>query len=407
MNITKISPIFQGTYKESGSELSATEWNNLTEAVTSVQNKVNEVIDSTGSNENNVPNANDSHISMNAKGNLEIVTTESDTVNGKGGKINIEPYSDLQIKPGDDITLYSHHRVGKEDEVSVKVMNGADSDYPVKLQLNTSEILLTTKDKSGDNAEVMDVTVNSNKNTRGYLKVRARAIDLRCEDHGGIAIQPKGADKDGNINKIKFEHGGGDGLEFGTFNTEHTSIFTDDYRFNKKGKIRLAVRYEEPSDKIDESDSTTNKKYIKNTAAGRAKITNTDLNFNIVSTDDDYPVDSFNATNWRAEDDFYDFVDDDSKFTSWEDLVNVANGEFGEIEAGIKVQQKYTKKGKTKNCDIISVIGVNNHESNNFIVENITIEPKHTATIASCSILDIIKLVNYMKDNNQGPWSND
>ena len=51
----------------------------------------------------------------------------------------------------------------------------------------------------------------------GYLKLRANAIDLRCEDHGGIAIQPKGYDGDGNMNKIKFEHGGGDGLEFGTF----------------------------------------------------------------------------------------------------------------------------------------------------------------------------------------------
>jgi hypothetical protein len=34
----------------------------------------------------------------------------------------------------------------------------------------------------------MNITVNSAKNTRGYLKVRAQAIDLRCEDHGGIAL---------------------------------------------------------------------------------------------------------------------------------------------------------------------------------------------------------------------------
>jgi len=38
-------------------------------------------------------------------------------------------------------------------------------------------------------------------------------------------------------------------------------------------------------------------------------------------------------------------------------------------------------------------------------VEGITIEPGQTAEVASCSILDMIKLVNYMKNNNSGPWA--
>jgi hypothetical protein len=51
------------------------------------------------------------------------------------------------------------------------------------------------------------------------------------------------------------------------------------------------------------------------------------------------------------------------------------------------------------------VIGVNNHASNNLTVEGVTIAPGESNTITQCSILDIIKLVNYMKTNNQGPWA--
>ena len=165
----------------------------------------------------------------------------------------------------------------------MKIHNG--NKKPVKLQVNVGEITLTTKDKVGDNSNVLDVNINSAKNTKGYLKVRAQAIDLRCEDHGGIAIQPKGTDSQGHMNKIKFEHGGGDGLEFGTFNTEHTSLFTGDYRFNKDGVIKLATRTTVASDKVDANDPTTAYKYVK------------------------------------AADDFYDNIDANDPTCTWEDIV--------------------------------------------------------------------------------------
>ena len=59
------------------------------------------------------------------------------------------------------------------------------------------------------------------------------------------------------MNKIKFEHGGGDGLEFGTFNTEKTSIFTDEYRFNREGIWKMATREKEASGKtiLDEREN--------------------------------------------------------------------------------------------------------------------------------------------------------
>lgn len=284
------------TNKSNGSTLSAEEWNNLAA-------DVNE-LGAGGGNTGNTGGSTDSHMYFDATGkhNLNIVTTAEDQYQDgnktKGGKINIEPISDLQIKPGDDITLCSHHR---EDptEVSMKVLDGSDN--PVKLQVNTANIVLTTKDKGKtkekdengddtstalyDDPNVLNITVNSAKNTRGYLKVRAQAIDLRCEENGGIALQPKGNDGDGHENKIKFEHGGGDGLEFGTFNTEHTSLFTGDYRFNKDGIIRLATRTTEVSDKADANDATTANKYVK------------------------------------QADDFYDIINVNDPTCTWEDIV--------------------------------------------------------------------------------------
>lgn len=304
--------------------------------------------------------------------------------NRKGGNIS--------LKPGDDIELCSHKRgTGKNTEVAVKVIDGSDN--PVKLQVFAGDITLSTKGKGStkkkdattgadtqellyDDPNVMNVNVTTGTG-KGYLKVRAQAIDLRCEEHGGIALQPKGADNTGttlntivageynsdeaavgyyfdvthgvdfnsadlyqiidpnnrfgartaklsfrdaffhltdiaekditlpytltseevtalnqggyklfvyiteegviqdvpdNIyivkvtrkeNKIKFEHGGGDGLEFGTFNSQRTSIFTDEYRFNQNGTILLSSRIKEQSDKADPDDDTTTYKYQK------------------------------------------------------------------------------------------------------------------------------------------------
>jgi len=241
---------FTYSEKHNGDQLNASEWNSLAQDVDAAVDAINNGIG--GSDPHIVFDSADKH-------NLTIETTLSDQYekNGqmKGGKINIEPISDLQIKPGDDVVICSHHR---EDptEVSVKIHDGNDN--PVKLQVNTANIVLTTKDKNKtkekdengddtstalyDDPTVMNITVNSAKNTRGYLKVRAQAIDLRCEADGGIALQPKGADNKGNENKIKFEHDGGDGAEFGTFNTEKTSIFTDEYRFKEDGRIYAVKR---------------------------------------------------------------------------------------------------------------------------------------------------------------------
>ena len=280
---------------QNGDTLSASAWNALA-------SDVNE-LGAGGSNSSAVG----TYLYMNDKGNLCLETTAENTPAGKKGKLNIESNDDIQLKPGDDIMLYGDHRgEGKTGEVSIKVMDGTGSDdVPAKLQVNCSEITLTTKDKTGDDATVMDINVNSAKNTKGYLKVRAQAIDLRSESHGGIALQPKGVDGDGYENKIKFEHGGGDGLEFGTFNTLHTSLFTNDYRFKKDGVIRLSQRYTTTSDKADPNDATTLNKFQKNNTANNAAIS------------------SDTGKTFNAADDFYDFVETSDPTCTWEDIVTI------------------------------------------------------------------------------------
>ena len=259
--------------KKTGDTLQAQEWNSVVSKVDELVDAANsggsgggsgsgEVIDSSGV------------ISISAKGNVTV---------GSNKNINLEPagsgndatnysgnYGDIALKPGDDIQFCSHHREPKKrDKVVIKNIDGSDN--PVKLEVHAGEITLSTKNKiatkkknattgadttdllfKAENSGVLDVNITTGnildsgatneRDERGYLKVRAQAIDLRCEKHGGIALQPKGYDSDGYMNKIKFEHGGGDGLEFGTFNTQKTSLFTDEYRFNKNGIWKMAVR---------------------------------------------------------------------------------------------------------------------------------------------------------------------
>ena len=296
--------------KHSGDPLSHTEWNNLAQDVDALVTGVNNGTIGGSSQGGTDPHVSFDEVANGGKNNLTIATTAEDQYQDgsktKGGKINIEPISDLQIKPGDDVSLCSHHR---EDptEVSVKVLDGEDN--PVKLQLNAANIVLTTKDKNKtkvkdangddtnealyDDPNVLNVTVNSGKNTRGYLKVRAQAIDLRCEENGGIALQPKGSDGEGHENKIKFEHDGGDGVEFGTFNSEKTSIYTDEYRFKDDGQVYAVTRGAVATQSYKE-DGVTPKKV-------------------------DYPTQS---------DDFKDIITSSTPHASWNSIVNAGKNAY-------------------------------------------------------------------------------
>ena len=468
------------TQKSNGDTLSASEWNNLTSYVNTAVDAINA---GGGSGSAGAIDTN-GVVSVNSKGNTTLSATKH---------VNIEPayvvnggegtYGDVQIKPGDDITLESHHRaLDKRDEITIKTSNGQDgaSKAPVKLQVIAADMTLSSKGKTED-SNVMNVNVTTGSG-KGYLKVRAQAIDLRCEEHGGIALQPKGKDSQNHMNKIKFEHGGGDGLEFGTFNTEKTSIFTDEYRFNREGVWKMATRQTQVSDKADVADDTTALKYVKqaddfydiiaqddeqcrtkdiiktayamNGGKDRhTKITNkgaieiatnptytiaieeapvepatatavSTISTKIAALDSVAAGDVFNegdfttlpvaATVYTNGTQYFSFTEVAAPSIKIESGSELKLGgildfgssfNFGETDNGVEFQYKLTKKNAEKDCGVLKVVGVNNHATNDLTVEGVTIAPGQTGTIAQCSVLDIIKLVNYMKTNNEGPWA--
>lgn len=375
--------------KSNGDTLSAAEWNNLTSYVNTAVDAINagggsgsgSTIDTSGV------------ISVSSKGNVTL---------GSNKNVNVEPawsnneanyagnYGDIAFKPGDDVQFCSHHREpNKRDKIVVKNIDGSDN--PVKFEMHAGEITLSTKNKAltykkdkntgvdtsdkmfkADNAGVMDINIVTGntldsgtvdeRDERGYLKVRAQAIDLRCEKHGGIALQPKGYDGDGYMNKIKFEHGGGDGLEFGTFNAEKTSIFTDEYRFNKDGIWKMAVRETTDSGKdiIDEGTiptgklATAAKKYKKNNAANNAAKAYADMK------------------TYEAADDFYDFVDVEDAQTTTKDIIATANAMNNDFIETALSSKKNLKISASSTYKIIAYTGTTTGSELTFVIEDKT-----------------------------------
>ena len=104
---------------------------------------------------------------------------------------------------------------------------------------------------------------------------------------------------------------------------------------------------------------------------------------------------------------------------------------FGETDEGIKMQYKATKKGKNKQCDVVQVEVYNNsddtitfnktsHKASNSDLlgaaeansdvptfcemGDVSIPAKSSKIVAQASLYDIIRLVDYFKNNQQGPW---
>lgn len=357
--------------KSTGDTLEAQEWNQ-------VVNKVDELVEASNNSGGGTVIDSQGILSVSPKGNVTI---------GSGKNINIEPawdnnvsnyngnYGDVAIKSGDDIQFCSHHREPKKrDKIVVKNIDGSDN--PVKLQLVAGEIDLAVGTKSNpktatrkkdnttgadltntplfkvDEAKVMDLRIltgnildentNDEREERGYLKVRAQAIDLRCEKHGGIALQPKGYDNDGHMNKIKFEHGGGDGLEFGTFNAEKTSIFTDEYRFKKNGIWKMAVRETTPSGKTIIDERENGLQGLPATGALQYKKNNSSNNASKSIAD---------QKTYEAADDFYDFIDTEDPQTTTEAIIKTSgalNNDYIETSLSAKKNVKISARSTYK-----------------------------------------------------------
>lgn len=473
--------------KKTGDILTSTEWNNFTDYVNNIVDEVNEGGSGTGNSNvictDTTESGGDPKVSVeidtgiaNLGGdtsNVKVLefTKKTKNNNYKGtnvtlssnNNINIEPRESVEgtkggnisFKPGDDIEFCSHHRpASNQDEVSIKIIDGDEN--PVKLQLNAAEMTLTTKDKQGNNSNVFDITVNSAKNTRGYLKVRAQAIDLRCEANGGIALQPKGSDSLGHENKIKFEHDGGDGKEFGTFNTEKTSIFTSQYRFNENGRIYPSTRgalettYKIPNDpssgikKIDyptqiddfkdiyDSDfSCTWGELVKNTIAGQKFYEDFNLNFSLVfdtyyTAGASYWPDKMTPARFNelktlagntstANIEIYtvNYLDSElfggfRKYLSLEDIMENADYNYDEEDyaSSLSPQQlQTTLNGLADN----TLFAIHTDHNDVWICQKHIANPKILINGQQILISDIVTLINYFKTGagqSSGPWAN-
>lgn len=282
MSVSKIQTPYSAKDFSNGDILAEGDLDAMSQGIHDSQVKINEVIDelanSGGGGGGTVVVEGNSHVTFNdSKKNLTIETTET-RANGKGGHINVEPAGDFQVKPVGTEKKYTHHRDADHlREYKVAILNGAneevngveEDDYPVDFKVQAANLELNTEDKQAyighvnadreaagkDNTSDDDKIFNLNVTTGvkkaeatrqnphfAYFKVHARAMDFRCEEHGGIALQPFGCDSQGHENKIKFEHGGGDGKEFFTMNTEKMSAYVDEYRFKKTGKWIMATR---------------------------------------------------------------------------------------------------------------------------------------------------------------------
>lgn len=197
------------------------------------------------------------HSYTNESGNIELTSA------GTGKKLNLVSDSDIQIKTGDDsvIQLDKENDATNPDEVEIKMCNGSytKTKRVVGTKINTAEIIIDNQNCNTDKYSTGEIHIKARHDKKYnpvYVKAHARAWDIRCEGNGGIALQPAGEDGEDKENKIKFESDrtssidvpgkykgeGGKGLEFGTFNNLHTSLYTGDYRFNELGVIYPSTR---------------------------------------------------------------------------------------------------------------------------------------------------------------------
>lgn len=223
-----------------------------------------QVIDSTALE--NLSNTALKAIWVNTSNNFEI------NAGAAGGeKLNLVAGDAIQIKTGDGepLQLDCEQNTVDINEYGVKVCNGAmpKATRVVGLKVNAAELTLDTQkaNTAEFDPEEFQIKVRNDKWNGGeqigttgpiYLKAKARAFDFRCYDHGGIALQIAGHDGSGHENKIKFESDrttqigatpsyckeGGKGLEFGTFNNEHSSLYTGDYRFKGDAEVYGVTR---------------------------------------------------------------------------------------------------------------------------------------------------------------------
>lgn len=169
------------------------------------------------------------YLLLSSKGNLVVETPA-------GKSLNIESNKHLKVKPGQgaQVEFLSDH-TGNYNQVLFKFLCGLSADGLTELadervirgKFNLAELELNRKEVA--ESEFTDVLSLKFKDDNAWSKARidSRNLDLCMHEHGGIALQPAGADSDGHTNKIKWEHSLKVPVEhFGEYASSGSSIVT-------------------------------------------------------------------------------------------------------------------------------------------------------------------------------------
>lgn len=202
-------------------------------------------------------------VSINSKGNVSVESLSK--------HVNIEAQQSIQLKPTTGKVIVDTGKKLKAevfDGDNIAFMDGKSaSDIPdanvVRVEANFDDISDYNDLIGATKPTFKDGQRSKKEGSDGYwskVNLAARSWDIRCHNHGGVALQVAGQDSSGLENKIKFEssrakaitetanfpadymYEGGKGMEFGTFNNLHSSLFTGDYRFNKDGMVYAVTR---------------------------------------------------------------------------------------------------------------------------------------------------------------------
>lgn len=209
-------------------------------------------------------------ITLTSSGNVEFSTPE-------GAKMNLEPSDNLAVKAGGKIQLDTNHYADDADKDEVKIAAICDKKSKVEgIKVEAAGLKFVTGDADTSRGwdkstfKMMFKRLTGAVDEWAKLNLHAASIDIRARSTGagtggGIALQTAGVDSGHKENKLKFESDrqspigaenpvhngeGGRGMEFGTFNNEHASLFCGDYRFKADAPVFAVTRGELVTDPV-------------------------------------------------------------------------------------------------------------------------------------------------------------
>ena len=156
-------------------------------------------------------------------------------------------------------------------------------------------------------------------------------------------------------------------LRLNIFNSEKTSIYTDEYRFNKNGIWKMATRDKEASGKNIVDESETSLVLLNKPATGAYKYKKNNASNNQEKATAD-------GKTYEAADDFYDFIDTTDEQCTTNDIIKTSHAFNNSKNRHAKYSEKITSKGALKKTlEIETVVTINYEATENLATSQIVI----------------------------------